>query len=338
LLRNTDLIVQRLHAEEEAHIRKQLDKKHMKEQVEFRQALSTSQAKIRRELVGESTLGNQEYDLEKKALERFEQLKHTEQERRVRQIELQKKTVANEVDSEMKNQYEDYEDMMRRKRQDNIDAADEELAIRKRIGERQDKLKKNSAIAGMTQEEQEKMIKNYESQLQQLDSAYVAEQRRQQLIMKQKMDMRQKRLVKVQQLKMELERQDEDQPTKASKVTNTFAAALRHKLFNYESEVHQDDNSELLKRLREWNEHKHDYQIAAFQKKASQAGMADLDENQIKIMIIKLQQIEKLLKEVGKQKKLRQRALAPKKGRRSSVQSRGGLDSTFKGVKRQDSR
>jgi len=28
--------------------------------------------------------------------------------------------------------------------------------------------------------------------------------------------------------------------------------------------------------------------------------MADLDENQIKIMIIKLQQIEKLLKEVGK--------------------------------------
>jgi len=58
LLRNTDLIVQRLHAEEEAQIRKELDKKHMKEQVEFRQTLSVSQAKIRRELVGESTLGN----------------------------------------------------------------------------------------------------------------------------------------------------------------------------------------------------------------------------------------------------------------------------------------
>lgn len=53
MLRNTDLIVQRLHAEEEAHIRKQLDKKHMKEQVEFRQALSTSQAKIRREEITE---------------------------------------------------------------------------------------------------------------------------------------------------------------------------------------------------------------------------------------------------------------------------------------------
>lgn len=75
----------------------------------------------------------------------------------------------------MKNGYGDYEDMMRRKRQENIDAADEELLIRKRIVDRQDKLRKNNAVAGMTQEEQEKMLKNYESQLSQLDSAYVSE-------------------------------------------------------------------------------------------------------------------------------------------------------------------
>jgi len=66
-----------------------------------------------------------------------------------------------------------------------------------------------------------------------------------------------------------------------------------------DSEAHQDDNSELLKRLRDWDNHKHDYQIKNFTEKAGQAGMADLDENQIQIMIIKLQQIEKLLKEVG---------------------------------------
>jgi len=34
---------------------------------------------------------------------------------------LQKRTVANEVDAEMKQQYTDYEDLMRRKRQENID-------------------------------------------------------------------------------------------------------------------------------------------------------------------------------------------------------------------------
>lgn len=53
----------------------------------------------------------------------------------------------------MKNGYGDYEDMMRRKRQENIDNADEELLIRKRIVDRQDKLRKNNAVAGMTQEE-----------------------------------------------------------------------------------------------------------------------------------------------------------------------------------------
>lgn len=68
-------------------------------------------------MVGETQIGDAEYELEKRALERFQQLKHTEGERRVRAIELQKRTIANEVDAELKAEYEDYEDMMRRKRQ-----------------------------------------------------------------------------------------------------------------------------------------------------------------------------------------------------------------------------
>lgn len=61
-------------------------------------------------------LAQAEQELEKKALDRFEQLKTIEQERRMRAIELQKRTIANEVDSEVKQQYTDYEDLMRRKR------------------------------------------------------------------------------------------------------------------------------------------------------------------------------------------------------------------------------
>lgn len=53
----------------------------------------------------------------------------------------------------------------------------------------------------MTQQEQDALLRNYQEQLSQLDSAYVAEQRRQQLIMKTKQDNRKQRLVKVQQLK-----------------------------------------------------------------------------------------------------------------------------------------
>ena len=54
LLRQTDLIVKRLDAEEQARVRKELDKKHMQEQVEFRQKLSIEQAKLRMQLIGES--------------------------------------------------------------------------------------------------------------------------------------------------------------------------------------------------------------------------------------------------------------------------------------------
>lgn len=121
--------------------------------------------------------------------------------------------------------------------------------------------------------------------------------------MKQKIDMRQKRLTKVQQLKQELEKQNEAPAQGQSKMALAFQFALRKQMFKMENEAHANDNSELLKRLRDWNDHKHDYQIKNFTEQAGFAGMADLDENQIKIMIIKLQQIEKLLKEVGSQRK-----------------------------------
>jgi hypothetical protein len=240
----------------------------------------------------------------------------------------------------MKESYTDYEDLIRRKRQENLDNQSEELAIRKRMSERTDRLRKNNAVAGMTQEEQEAMLKNYQEQLTQLDSAYVAEQRRQQLIMKSKMEMRQKRLVKVQQLKTELDKQNE-QPQKTSKVTNAFAAALRKKLFQMDAEMHRDDDSELLKRLRDWDSHKHDYQLQEFAKKAQNAGMAEMDERQVKIMIIKLQQIEKLLKEVGKNKKAKlKQAQQPKRDRRrSTVSSRSGFATQLQNrLQRADSR
>jgi hypothetical protein len=88
VLRQASLIISRLAAEEEARIRRELDRKHMSEQVELRQNITVSQQKLRIQLVGETALGNMEVEQEKRALDRFKQLKHTESERRVRAIEL----------------------------------------------------------------------------------------------------------------------------------------------------------------------------------------------------------------------------------------------------------
>ena len=81
------------------------------------------------------------------------------------------------------------------------------MSLLKRIQERKDRLKKIAADEkGLTKEEQEVMLKNYQEQLAQLDSAYTAEQRRQLLIMRTQQENRKKRLVKVQILKQELEK------------------------------------------------------------------------------------------------------------------------------------
>jgi len=47
MLLKQDLMVKREHAEEEARIRKELDKKHLSEQVELRMALSQQHTQLR---------------------------------------------------------------------------------------------------------------------------------------------------------------------------------------------------------------------------------------------------------------------------------------------------
>lgn len=93
----------------------------------------------------------------------------------MRNIELQKKTLTNQVDSELNKQYADYDDLIRRKRDQQREMDNEQSSLLARIQERKEKLKKANIVEGMTKEEQERMLKNYEGQLQQLDSAYIAE-------------------------------------------------------------------------------------------------------------------------------------------------------------------
>lgn len=98
LLKRTDLQMQTAYAEEEARVRKELDKKHMQEQIELKINISTRQAQMRLEIIGQSMLNDTEQDLERKAFERFQVLKQQEQDRRIRATELQKKTLTAQVD------------------------------------------------------------------------------------------------------------------------------------------------------------------------------------------------------------------------------------------------
>ena len=61
----------------------------------------------------------------------------------------------------MKNCYNDYDDMIRRKKQQQRELEDQALSITKRMQERKEKLKKAQAVKGMSKEEQEMMLRNY---------------------------------------------------------------------------------------------------------------------------------------------------------------------------------
>jgi ElaB/YqjD/DUF883 family membrane-anchored ribosome-binding protein len=74
---------------------------------------------------------------------------------------LQKKTLTSQVDQEMKQMYADFDDLMRRKKQAKLDSADQQDSLRSRIQERIARLKKSAVQSGMTQEEQDALLRSY---------------------------------------------------------------------------------------------------------------------------------------------------------------------------------
>jgi hypothetical protein len=153
-----------------------------------------------------------------------------------------------------------------------------------------------------------------------LDSAYTAEQRRQQLIMRAKLENRKNRMIKVQQLKKEMDKKPLEPFT--SKLSKAFAHALKNQMVSTDND-YADDDSELLQRLRDWKQHRGEYEARNFISKAAGVGLDGLDENQVKIMVIKLQQIEKLLKEFARKRQQKIKEKEMRSGRR-----RGSVSST----------
>ena len=55
--------------------------------------------------------------MDRKTVEKYQLMKQTEQDKRIRNVELQKRTLTNQIESELKNAFETYDDMIRKKKQ-----------------------------------------------------------------------------------------------------------------------------------------------------------------------------------------------------------------------------
>lgn len=238
--------------------------------------------------------------------------------------------MQNTFENDLKNRYSDYDELLRRKREMQSGMDEDAANLRARIEERQDKLKNSNKDEGMTAEQQEALLKNLNKQLASLDSAYSVEQQRQRLFMKQKLAIRKEKMEKARALKDKLERQDAIQAAKDMK-KKLGSIFKRQGTINLQE---SNDNSELMRRLRSWKINQKKASETAYQAKLAQCEV-DLEENETKIMILKLLQTEKMLKEVRRQ--VRKNGTAVRPSNQYARQSSRASGSQFGAKDRQDS-
>lgn len=70
-----------------------------------------------------------------------------------------------QIESEMKNEYNDYEEMLARKREEQKAIEDKTASVREKLKERKDRLKKGGMGVGLTKEEQQQLLNRYKNQL-----------------------------------------------------------------------------------------------------------------------------------------------------------------------------
>ncbi len=75
----------------------------------------------------------------------FEEAKKREQERKQRSLHLHKQEVMRQLEGELRNKYTDYEELLRRKREEEAALQDQTLSIRKRLQDRRQKIKEQAS-------------------------------------------------------------------------------------------------------------------------------------------------------------------------------------------------
>ena len=105
---------------------------------------------MRTQLLGDKALADGEALADKQSLDKYERSKKQEQERRLRNIELQKKTLQQQFENELSNKFSDFDDMLRRKKEQQKELDDNAANLRARIQERQEKIKQTNKDEGLT--------------------------------------------------------------------------------------------------------------------------------------------------------------------------------------------
>eukprot|EP00347_Sterkiella_histriomuscorum_P018896 403343756 len=297
ILRDIDLHFDKAMKEEELKLRETLERKHADEQILIKKHEVQDQLRLKKELMLTDDSNKKEEQKELDQLRAFEHNKKREVDRKIRGIEQQKAEIIKQIQKDLDNKYEDYEDLLKRKRDEEALLKEQALSVKTKLQERKKKLSEQN-IQGMSHADQKKMLNIYNLQLQALESVFEEEKRRQIIMMQKKQQVRQAKVEKLKDLREKMEEQELD--AIKNELGTTFGGAFFKPGQNATDSNNGDD--ELLQRLKEWRDRRKEFKQEEEEKKLAET-VIDLDQLTLKKLILKLDNLERCLKELRKLKK-----------------------------------
>ena len=185
-LRELDLNLDKLHKEEEAALMQSLEKKNAKEAIQLKNDLLEEKMKAYNELFKNQNrkAHDEEIKIYKKALWNFKAKKEKELERRLRAIEFAKQKVLSEIEREIQNKIKDYEELLRRRNEEEKWINDRKEQMRQALIRHKELIKERMGTLGDADKEQifKELDKNYKG----LSTAIEKERKRMFLQMQQR--------------------------------------------------------------------------------------------------------------------------------------------------------
>lgn len=137
-------------------------------------------------------------------MQKYEKLKNEEIKRRTERVELEKKKIAAEFESELNDKFKDYDDMVRKLKERKAEMDNEALSMKERIAGHREMLKQKAAQFQSidTNEIMRDQQRNWDA----IDGVVSLEQREQFFKMKHKLDVRKKQVKRAKEAKLEAEK------------------------------------------------------------------------------------------------------------------------------------
>lgn len=184
-MREIGLQLERAHREEENKICQELEKKHLEEQLALKNAELEEKLRLRKLLLNKNNAqGRLDDEIDKEMLSQYEDQQRKEAERRLRNLEVMKQDIMREIDKEIGDSYNNFDDLLKRKREEERLLQDKTLSVRAKLKERERLMKERIGMFNDSTNDQ--MIRMYEKELNILTSAFERERRRQRLLMDEK--------------------------------------------------------------------------------------------------------------------------------------------------------